>query len=453
MKTKMNVLITIIILALAICLTSCVDGDAGSSYTHTHTYYNIWSSDKYEHWHEDTCGHNTKSDIAMHTWDSGRVSMAATESQSGIMTYTCSVCGMTKNELIPKLSHVHTYASVWTWDDNYHWYAANCGHNVTKDKSVHTWDSGTVTKQATSANSGILTYTCTVCARTKIETIEPDYSLDFVFVEYGRGYAITNYIGTSSVVTVPAYYNGRPVVAIGIYADNDNPTSYDLVQNAGFYKNSLITKVILPETITVIGRSAFNGCSNLNEINIPVGCQYIYKCAFQDTALDKITLPNSLVYISNQFVFRNVQLESITFAGKWSFNSESIAQLFDQQRQEFTITKDILDKQFKEEDDVNQTTGGTVNYSLRDGQRWFVKDDVQYFMYDYTITTKTVTNKLYSMTGHYITVTEYVPTKIKGLCYVLPISLKTVYVDSLSTGIELLKGNSSQYEVMINGGR
>ena len=40
-----------------------------------------------------------------HTWDDGVVTKAPTETETGIMTYTCTVCGTTKTEVIPKLIH------------------------------------------------------------------------------------------------------------------------------------------------------------------------------------------------------------------------------------------------------------------------------------------------------------------------------------------------------------
>ena len=38
-----------------------------------------------------------------HSWDSGKVTKAATATSTGIRTYTCTVCGETKTESIPKL--------------------------------------------------------------------------------------------------------------------------------------------------------------------------------------------------------------------------------------------------------------------------------------------------------------------------------------------------------------
>ena len=43
-----------------------------------------------------------------HTWDSGKITKAATCKEAGIKTYTCTVCGETKTETIAKLAHTPT---------------------------------------------------------------------------------------------------------------------------------------------------------------------------------------------------------------------------------------------------------------------------------------------------------------------------------------------------------
>ena len=74
-----------------------------------------------------------------HTWDNGKVTTEATCEHTGVRTYTCSVCGETKEEETPKTDH--------------------------------SYDDGTVTKKPTCIETGIKTYTCTVCQKTKTEEI------------------------------------------------------------------------------------------------------------------------------------------------------------------------------------------------------------------------------------------------------------------------------------------
>lgn len=47
-----------------------------------------------------------------HSWDSGVVTKEATETEEGVMTYTCTVCEVTKTEAIPKLEQEKTAPTV-----------------------------------------------------------------------------------------------------------------------------------------------------------------------------------------------------------------------------------------------------------------------------------------------------------------------------------------------------
>lgn len=81
------------------------DTDPDTPNMHTHTYSTVWSSDNKNHWHAATCEHiGEVSDKAVHTYDGGVVTTLATTSRNGVKTYTCTVCGSTKTESIPKLS-------------------------------------------------------------------------------------------------------------------------------------------------------------------------------------------------------------------------------------------------------------------------------------------------------------------------------------------------------------
>lgn len=70
--------------------------------SHTHKFGTEWKTDGWRHWHECSCGE--KSDIARHTGDNGTVTKAPTETEVGIMTYKCAVCGyVLRLEKIEKL--------------------------------------------------------------------------------------------------------------------------------------------------------------------------------------------------------------------------------------------------------------------------------------------------------------------------------------------------------------
>ena len=118
------------------------------------------------------------SETCQHVWDNGKVTKEPTETETGIKTYTCTLCGETKTETIPKLTHEHSYDAVVTAPTctakGYTTHTCACGDSYVDTYTNalgHAWDGGTVTKQPTVTETGIRTYTCTRCGETKTETI------------------------------------------------------------------------------------------------------------------------------------------------------------------------------------------------------------------------------------------------------------------------------------------
>ncbi len=139
---------------------------------HEHSFNTYWTYDETNHWHEANCGHDIVSGTSVHNWDSGQVTEQPTHIQSGTRTFTCTVCNATKTEAIPTLTDAHSFSKEWSSDGTYHWHAATCGHTTLKsEQSWHWWDKGTITTEATHNQVGIRTYKCTVCSKTKTETI------------------------------------------------------------------------------------------------------------------------------------------------------------------------------------------------------------------------------------------------------------------------------------------
>ena len=155
----------------AFCCTVCGEWRYEPIPTLPHTYDTEWTSDGRYHYHIAICGcYGEVSDRAEHTFDGGTVTREATCAAEGERLYTCTVCGATKTEAIPKLSH--TYATRWSRDDVVHWHATTCGcGGVVADRGEHSWDEGRVTTPATCVDAGVRTYTCTVCHHTRTEPI------------------------------------------------------------------------------------------------------------------------------------------------------------------------------------------------------------------------------------------------------------------------------------------
>lgn len=113
-----------------------------------------------------------------HTWNTGVVTTPATCKAYGVKTYTCTGCGETYTEQIPKLSH--------TWNTGVITTPATCkaygvktytctACSTTKTERIpklsHTWDAGEITTQPTYTEQGEKTYTCTACGETYTEPV------------------------------------------------------------------------------------------------------------------------------------------------------------------------------------------------------------------------------------------------------------------------------------------
>ncbi len=109
-------------------------GNVGSLPEHTYSEYVKLNAT--QHKHACLCGEYVAEN---HTWDSGKVTVAATHTTTGTKVYTCTLCGETKTETIPT-------------------------------SAAHEWDNGVITKQPTCTEAGVKTYTCG-CGETKTETV------------------------------------------------------------------------------------------------------------------------------------------------------------------------------------------------------------------------------------------------------------------------------------------
>ena len=222
-------------IAVLIGLLVCVLIAAGlAACGHQHTYGAGWTYDATHHWHEATCEHTGEKDgYAEHTWDSGEVTTAATCTEAGEKTYTCTVCSATKQQTIPATGHI--FAGEWSSDNTHHWHAATCGHDLMEDYAEHVFESGV----------------CTTCGCTQPVT----EGLGYTLINNDTEYEVSD-IGTAigSEIFIPSAHNDLPVTSIGPDA---------------FYGCELIKSVFIPDSVTSIGDGAFVQCYSLTSIVIP----------------------------------------------------------------------------------------------------------------------------------------------------------------------------------------
>ena len=109
---------------------------------------------------------------------------------------------------------------------------------------------------------------------------------------------ITDYNGSAEKVDIPKTIDGKTVTKIGVSAFEDC-TNFE--------------SITIPDSVTEIGWNAFSGCKRLISITIPDSVTWIGSCAFQDCArLTSITLPDGVTSIGVHAFSGCTSLTSIT---------------------------------------------------------------------------------------------------------------------------------------------
>lgn len=158
-------------------------------------------------------------------------------------------------------------------------------------------DSGKVT--AVGAGSAVITATsvgnesakatCTV----NVKGVDGNYEYS---LNEDNTVTITGYNGRDKEAAIPATLGGMPVTIIGALS---------------FWVNDSLTKVVIPDGITVIEHEAFNADKNLKEVQLPSTLQKIDRRAFWGTALTDVTVPEGVTAIGNEAYSDCRQLGSI----------------------------------------------------------------------------------------------------------------------------------------------
>ena len=164
-------------------------------------------------------------------------------------------------------------------------YCTNCG-NLIEAGSVtkaigHQWDNGVITKAATATQTGIKTYTCTVCKITRTEVIKalgnntkPIGNSNKPKLKTGE--KITDKF-TGAVYKVTGKNTVEYVKATSKKASRTIPSTVKLkgikcqvtsIATKAFKGDPKIKAVVIPSTVRKIGKEAFAKCKNLKKIAI-----------------------------------------------------------------------------------------------------------------------------------------------------------------------------------------
>ena len=115
-----------------------------------------------------------------HTWDGGKVTKAATCTEKGVKTYTCTVCGATKTEEIAATGHQHTEVrnkvEATCTKEGYSGdvYCTDCGTKLSSGtkiaKKAHEYEERE-RNEANCKRNGYILFVCKVCGDEKREVL------------------------------------------------------------------------------------------------------------------------------------------------------------------------------------------------------------------------------------------------------------------------------------------
>ena len=223
----------------------------------------------------------------------------------------CSVCGETFGE-VDATNHVHTTVknrreatciqTGYTGDT----YCTDCDKLMSTGKELaalgHDYKA-TVTKQPTTTEEGVRTYTCTRCGHSytesiakltspspqptatpsdKPETPSPQPKGTNLKDDTGAAYKVTSANGKTPAVQYIAPKSGvKGTVTVPLEVTIDGVT-YKVTSIAGnaFKGTKKIKKIVIGSNITSIGKNAFAGCTSLTSITIGKNVTKIGKNAF-----------------------------------------------------------------------------------------------------------------------------------------------------------------------------
>ena len=241
--------------------------------------------------------------------------------ENGVTIVVCSACDKELSEtVIPAPGHSE---SEWIVDVEstclaegvYHTVCTTCGETVSSGVvpiGDHTESEWVVTKEATKTTDGSKYKTCTVCNQTvKTQVIyKGSQGLAYTVNSDGTTCTVTGLgICTDTEVVIPRMIDGYTVTHIG--------------KNA--FRETGVTKVILPDDLVEIGQYAFYGCASLATVHIPDGVNTIRDNAFTRCGrLTSITLPVALTSIgyaafSSTSLYHVVIPDNVTEIGALAF--------------------------------------------------------------------------------------------------------------------------------------
>ena len=211
--------------------------------------------------------------------------------------------------------------SIYFWDATSGWFTSDYGqighYTYTPPKTVNITAGGlssalTATEKATLTD---IIVTGTMDTRD-FKTLRDDMPL-LTEIDLS-GATVAEYTGTEGTYSTEVTdYQANEIPRLGFYNKKSLtsvilPTTITALGRSSFNSCSNLTSINIPSLVTSIGYAEFNFCSNLTSVNIPSGVKLIDTYTFGScTSLKSITIPSSITSIGD-LAFYNSGLTTIT---------------------------------------------------------------------------------------------------------------------------------------------
>lgn len=297
-----------------------------------------------------------KTEALGHKWNEGKITTQPTCTEEGVKTFQCMVCGKTKTEKVSALGHdwnedftvdkeatceetglksIHckrcdskkdetvipakghiagekkienateaVCEAGGSYDEVV--YCTVCNKEISRktiktEAKGHKWDSGKITKEPTYTEQGTRTYTCTVCGKTKTETVDvlkEEYNVGSTYEDATTNAIYRVIVPNQQVEYVCPIDKKLKKATIPSQIKIGNVT-YKVTAIGGnaFKKCKNLTSITIEKNVSKIGSKAFYNCKKLKNIKIKskkLTLKKVGKSAFKSiNKKAKITVPKS----------------------------------------------------------------------------------------------------------------------------------------------------------------
>ena len=190
-------------------------------------------------------------------------------------------------------------------------------------------------------------------------------STDVVIPSSIKGVSVTT-IGTTTLASSVSYLNKEKIITSPLVNNLNKKTKVKLlkvIEPVGPFTNKNITSVVIPDSVTTIGNSAFSR-NNLTSVVIPDSVTTIGNYAFKSNNLTSVTIGNSVTSIGSSAFYQNnltsvVIPDSVTSIGSSAFSYNNLSSVCIGANSNLTETTGIGVNAFTSSNSTSTSNGTT----------------------------------------------------------------------------------------------